>query len=103
MREDRLARHIESCSGDVWSHEWIAVAVSAYPRAEANQHRQFRAVCQVLAVRGAEGERDQLVYARQCFDDDRAVIVETQRYLIDHGGLAAAHFIRLPERGNFRS
>src|SRR5205085_10128750 len=80
---------------------WVAVAVAAYPRAEAHDARQF-ARAQVRSVDIAEGVGHLLVDFRESSYEAGRVVVQAHLDLVAHGRRSASNLVGLPERRYLR-
>src|ERR1051325_1215946 len=93
------ARHLKRVARATRRDIRIAVAVSANPRAEAQEDGHVTRA-QLAFVDLPEGVRKLLVESWQRGDQRVGVVIEAHLDLVAHGGRAASNLVRLPERGD---
>ena len=99
VRQQQAPRHGQRFAGGFRRDEWVAVAVSADPGAEADQLGHLGEDRFHPIFRG-QGRGDLRVEDGQRVEDGRLVVVERHANLVAHGGTQVAHVVGLPQRGD---
>ena len=101
MVKNRRARKLQRVCRGLRRDQRIAVAISADPRAEMQQFGKLL-VTQRVAVDFQKGFLNLGVQPRQRFEERHGVKIQAHAHFVNHARFFQAHFVRLPQRSDFR-